>query len=166
MAVTIDGTTGISASGNIVAGGNITVGGTLTANTYAGNIAPENMTATGNVQAANLTATANLDGANLNIASDAVILGNLSVTGNAQLSGNILGDRITNGTTSFEIQTAGGNANVSVGGVSNVVVITTAGQLVTGIVSASGNVSGATLPQQAESRPPAMFSPAISMPLD
>jgi hypothetical protein len=55
------------------------------------------------------------------------ITGDLSVTGNATLSGNILGDRVVNGTTSFEIQTPSGNANISVGGTSNVAVFTTTG---------------------------------------
>jgi hypothetical protein len=55
------------------------------------------------------------------------IIGNLSVTGNATLSGNILGDRVQNGTTSFDIQTPSGNANISVGGTSNVAVFTTTG---------------------------------------
>ena len=145
MAVVLDGTTGISASGNIIAGGNITVSGTLIAGTYSGNLSPENMTATGNVQALNLTATANLDGANLNVTSDAYITGNLTVTGNAQLSGNIVGDRITNGTTSIEIQTINGNANITVGGVANVVVFTDTGAVVTGVLSATGNVTGGNI---------------------
>jgi hypothetical protein len=65
------------------------------------------------------------------------ITGDLSVSGNATLSGNILGDRVQNGTTSFDIQTASGNANISVGGVSNVAVFTTTGMVVTGNVSGS-----------------------------
>jgi hypothetical protein len=68
------------------------------------------------------------------------ITGDLSVTGNATLSGNILGDRVQNGTTSFDIQTASGNANISVGGTSNVVVFTTTGMVVTGTASVSGNI--------------------------
>ena len=50
------------------------------------------------------------------------IVGNLTVSGNATLSGNILGDRIQNGTTSFDIQTASGNANITIGGTSNTAV--------------------------------------------
>jgi hypothetical protein len=78
---------------------------------------------------------------------DVTITGNLTVTGNATLSGNIIGDKIQNGNTSFEIQTAGGNANISVGGVSNVAVFTTSGLAVTGNISAnvfSGNGTGLT----------------------
>lgn len=78
---------------------------------------------------------------------DVTITGNLTVTGNATLSGNILGDRIQNGNTSIDIQTAGGNANISVGGVSNIAVFTTSGVDVTGNISAnvfSGNGTGLT----------------------
>jgi hypothetical protein len=73
------------------------------------------------------------------------ITGDLSVTGNATLSGNILGDRVQNGTTSFDIQTPNGNANITVGGTSNVAVFATTGAFVTGVLSASGNVTGGNL---------------------
>ena len=68
---------------------------------------------------------------------DVTITGNLTVTGNATLSGNILGDRIQNGNTSFDIQTANGNANISVGGVSNVAVFTPSGVVVNGNITAN-----------------------------
>ena len=73
------------------------------------------------------------------------IQGNLTVSGNATLTGNILGDRIQNGTTSFDIQSASGNANITIGGTSNVAVFTTAGVNVTGTVSADGTVTGGNL---------------------
>ena len=75
----------------------------------------------------------------------ALITGDLSVTGNATLSGNILGDRIVNGTTSIEIQTANGNSNISVAGTSNVAVFASTGVFVTGINSVSGNVTGGNI---------------------
>ena len=78
---------------------------------------------------------------------DVTITGNLTVTGNATLSGNILGDRLQNGNTSIDIQTANGNANISVSGVSNVAVFTPSGLEVTGNVSAnvfSGSGTGLT----------------------
>jgi hypothetical protein len=74
--------------------------------------------------------------------TDVTITGNLTVTGNATLSGNILGDRIQNGTTQIDIQTTGGNANVTVGGTSNVAVFATTGAFITGVNSVSGNVTG------------------------
>jgi hypothetical protein len=70
------------------------------------------------------------------------IVGNLTVSGNATLSGNILGDRVQNGTTSLDIQTPNGNANVTVGGTSNVAVFTTTGVVITGVSSVTGNITG------------------------
>jgi len=76
-------------------------------------------------------------------ATGATINGDLTVTGNANLSGNIVGDRIINGTTSIEIPTAGGNANVTVAGVSNIAVFATTGVFFTGQISATGNSAAA-----------------------
>ncbi len=73
------------------------------------------------------------------------ITGDLSVTGNATLSGNILGDRVQNGTTSFDIQTASGNANITVGATSNVAVFSTAGANISGILGVTGNITGGNL---------------------
>jgi hypothetical protein len=73
------------------------------------------------------------------------ITGDLSVTGNATLSGNILGDRVQNGTTSFDIQTPNGNANITVGGTSNVAVFSTAGANVAGTLGVTGNITGGNL---------------------
>ena len=85
-------------------------------------------------------------GANtLSIAGTVAITGNLSVSGNSTLSGNILGDRIQNGTTSIDIQTANGNANITIGGTSNVAVFATTGAYVAGLVSATGNITGNNL---------------------
>ena len=74
-----------------------------------------------------------------------VVDGNFTVTGNATLSGNISGDKLFNGTTSIEIPTASGNANITVGGISNVAVFTTTGANVSGTVSVSGNITGANI---------------------
>jgi filamentous hemagglutinin len=77
------------------------------------------------------------------------ITGDLSVTGNATLSGNILGDRIQNGTTLIDIQTQNGNANISIGGVSNVAVFSGAGIEIKGNITnggsnGAGNIGSAT----------------------
>jgi hypothetical protein len=82
---------------------------------------------------------------NLNVGGNSTIAGDLTVTGNLVATGNIAGDKIFNGTTSIEIQTANGNANISIGGVSNVAVFTTTGMSVTGTIAGSSNVSGANL---------------------
>lgn len=85
------------------------------------------------------------------------ITGDLSVTGNATLSGNILGDRIQNGNTQIDIQTQNGNANVTVGGVANVAVFSTNGLDITGVLNSTGNASVANIAAGA-----AVFSGAIS----
>ena len=74
-----------------------------------------------------------------------VVDGNFTVTGNATLTGNISGDKLFNGTTSIEIPTASGNANITVGGVSNVAVFTTTGFNVSGVTSVSGNIIGGNI---------------------
>jgi filamentous hemagglutinin len=86
------------------------------------------------------------------------ITGDLSVSGNATLSGNILGDRIQNGNTQIDIQTPSGNANVTVGGTSNVAVFSTSGLSVAGIigVTGTGNITGANIIATAD-----VFTPEI-----
>ena len=77
--------------------------------------------------------------------TDVIITGNLTVTGNASLSGNISGDKLFNGTTSIEIQTSSGNANITVSGTSNVFVANSAGTITTGYASVTGNVIGGNI---------------------
>ena len=69
------------------------------------------------------------------------ITGDLSVSGNATLSGNILGDRIQNGTTSFDIQTPGGNANINIGGTGNLAVFSPSALNMTGNIVPTANVT-------------------------
>lgn len=100
------------------------------------------------VVSANGNITTNVNGTSnvMVISSTSVaITGDLSVSGNATLSGNILGDRIINGTTELDIQVANGNANLTIGGTSNVVVWANTGEYVTGLVSVSGNVTGGNI---------------------
>jgi len=73
------------------------------------------------------------------------IVGNLTVTGNAVLTGNINADKIFNGTTSMEIPVVNGNANITIGAVSNVAVFATTGQFITGLQSVTGNVTGGNI---------------------
>ena len=56
--------------------------------------------------------------------------------------GNVALTSITSGTSNVRLADVNGNAAVSVGGVANVAVFTTTGQLITGTVSATGNVTG------------------------
>ena len=130
MAIQLDGTTGISTSGNITAAGTLS----------AGIFNPSAVSATGNVAGANL----NTAGA-LSVGGNSVITGDLTVVGNASLSGNIIGDKITNGTTSVEIPVANGNVSFSINGNSNVIIVSETGEYVTGFVSATGNITGSNL---------------------
>jgi hypothetical protein len=156
---------GISVGGNAtlsgaltMSAGNITTLGNVSAGYFLGNGAllsgivtsvsnVVNGTSNLNIATANSNVTVSVGGVSnvLNVTTTGLeVIGNLSVTGNASLSGNILGDRVQNGTTSFDIQTPSGNANISVGGVSNVVVFTTTSAEFSGAVSVSGNLSTST----------------------
>lgn len=73
------------------------------------------------------------------------IVGDLTVTGNAVLTGNINADKIFNGTSSVEIPTINGNITFNPSGVSNVMVISSSGVSFSAAVSFSGNVDGGNL---------------------
>lgn len=84
------------------------------------------------------------------------VLGSVSSTGNiiantgsyfigngSQLSGiNASSNKIYNGTSEANIGTANGNANISINGTSNVVVVSDVGLYVNGATSVSGNITG------------------------
>ena len=93
---------------------------------------------TGNLNFEGLTANSVVS---FNSNSSILINGDLEVLGNTTLSGNISGDSLNSGTTSIGIPTPGGNANITVGGVSNVLVIATTGAAVTGNLSVSGTLT-------------------------
>lgn len=96
------------------------------------------------VETIGATDTVTFQGPTANAAT-VVINGNLTVSGNAALTGNISGDNIFNGTTSIAIPTASGNATITVGGTSNVAVYSSTGEFVTGLISATGNITGGNL---------------------
>ena len=56
--------------------------------------------------------------------------------------GNVALTSITSGNSNVRLADVNGNAAVSVGGVANIAVFTTTGQLITGTVSATGNITG------------------------
>jgi hypothetical protein len=126
MALTLDGTTGISATGNIY-GNNVIVTNTLTAGTFS----PTSVSAAGNVTGGNIL-TAGLISATGNI-TGAFILGNGS-----QLTG-VDATQIVNGTSNAKVISSGGNIAVGIGGTANVAVFATTGQFVTGVMSSTGN---------------------------
>jgi len=95
-------------------------------------------TLNGNV---NTTANGNLT---LGVADRLVtVYGDLSVTGNATIAGNITRNAIAFGSSELGFFSANANANVTIAGVSNVAVFTTTGLNVTGTISATSNVDTA-----------------------
>jgi hypothetical protein len=110
--------------------------------TSVGNI--NNGTSNVNIATANGNITHSVAGnANIGVwyGTGLSITGDLTVSGNATLSGNILGDRIQNGTTSIDIQTAGGNANINIGGTGNLAVFTPGNLVMTGNINPSANIT-------------------------
>jgi len=73
------------------------------------------------------------------------VFGDLNITGNATLAGNITRNAIAYGSSELGFFTSGGNANVTIAGVSNVAVFTTSGLNITGAISASGTITGGTV---------------------
>ena len=131
------GTT-LSATGNVT-GGNLLTGGVAS---VTGNITGGNVIAVAAINGASVSATANITGGNVNtgglisatgnISSAANIAGTYFIGNGSQLTGLSAAVSVTkfsNGTTEGNIGAPGGNANISVGGVSNVVVFTQTDQI-------------------------------------
>jgi len=136
------GVTGNSSGGNLTTGGqvsavgNITGGNIITSALILGNT----ISATANVQAGNLR-TAGQVSSTGNITSAANIAGSYLLGNGSQLTGLSLGVSVTkfvNGTTEGNIGVSGGNVNFDVGGVANVLVLTTGTSYFAGNVSTIG----------------------------
>jgi hypothetical protein len=129
---------------NVDVTGNLVISGSVSAAGFIGLDATKiaNGTSEMSVVSSGGNIRANIGGTTVQTISPGLvaITGDLSVSGNATLSGNILGDRIQNGTTQIDIQTPNGNANITVGGTSNVAVFSTGGASITGNLSATSNV--------------------------
>jgi hypothetical protein len=151
--------TGNITGGNLVTLGTANVGNITTANISAGNIISAIISATGNISGPNIVATILQVAAILSVTGNTQS-GNVLTTGLISATGNITGNyflgdgsqltnitvaKIANGTTQVNIPVSSGNANITVGGTSNVAVFSTAGEYVTGLISASGNVTGGNL---------------------
>jgi hypothetical protein len=130
--------------------------GNISTASVIGNVTGGNVITAGAVSAASVSSSGNVTGGNINTA------GLVSVTGNVTASGNVSGTyilgngalltgvitsvaNINNGTSNITVVSSGGNITASVGGTSNVVVWATTGEYVTGVVSASGNITGGNL---------------------
>jgi hypothetical protein len=88
--------------------------------------------------------------------------GNITVSGIISATGNVTGnyilgngalltgvstsvDNINSGTSNVTVVSSGGNVTIGIGGTSNVAVFATAGEYITGVLSASGNVTGGNI---------------------
>ena len=140
MALTLDGTTGISATGNIY-GNNMIVANAL----VVGSFSPAVISVSGNITGGNLI-TGGLISATGNITSVGNVAGNYILGNGALLTGVITSvANINSGTSNVTVVSSGGNVSIGVGGTSNVAVFATTGEYITGVVSASGNITGGNL---------------------
>ena len=123
----------VSATGNVI-GGNINSTALVTGVTISatGNVVANNVTSSNVITAGSTISAAG----NITAGSGAFFLGNGSqLTG---LSAAVSVTQIQNGTSRVQIGASGGNANVTIGGTSNVVVFTTDTTFFAGNVSVPG----------------------------
>ena len=73
------------------------------------------------------------------------VFGDLNVTGNATIAGNITRNAIAYGTSFLGFGAPDANAVVTIAGTSNVAVFTTSGLNITGAISATGTITGTTI---------------------
>ena len=143
----------VSATGNID-GGNLNAGTGITGQT---------LSLSSNVISV-LRVTANISGGNISTPGRLSTTGNITTSGSISATGNIttgqfiFGDggflsnvtavsnlavtQIANGTTSVSVVASGGNAVTSVGGIPDVVIVTSTGTITSGTASATGNITG------------------------
>jgi hypothetical protein len=152
--------------------GAINASGNVSGNYFLGNVFYANGITASKIYNGTSEANVGTSGGNANISiggtsnvavfatTGLYVTGLQSVTGNVSANGNIAGNyllaniyyatgfsasRIFNGTSEANIGTSGGNANISIGGVSNVVVFSTAGEYVTGLLSVTGNTTAGNI---------------------
>lgn len=144
------GTT-VSATGNVT-GGNLVTAGQVVA---TGNVTGGNIVTAALVQAASVSTSGNVQAGNVRTTGLVSATGNVTSAGNVEgvffigngsqltgISSAVSVAKISNGTTEANIGTPGGNANITVGGTSNVAVFTTGGAIFTGITTPSITKSG------------------------
>ena len=106
------------------------------------------VSSTGIVVAGTTSVTGNITGANLTTAGQVSATANITgnyFLGNVFYANGITASKIYNGTSEANVGTSGGNANISIGGTSNVVVFATTGEYVTGLLSVTGNITGGNI---------------------
>ena len=116
--------------------------GTVTSGTASvtGNIIVHDVNSDGRI-----SASGNVLGGNIYTGGQISATGNLTsnyLLGNIAYATGYTASKIYNGTSEANIGTSGGNANISIGGASNVAVFAPSGEYITGVVSATGNITG------------------------
>ena len=132
-------TTNVSATGNVT-GGNLLTSGIVSTNSniYGGNLIVSSIE----------SVTGNITGGNISTAGQVSATGNLSgnyLLANIAYATGYTASKIYNGTSEANIGTSSGNANISINGVSNVVVVSTDGEYVSGLLSVTGNTTAGNL---------------------
>ena len=120
----------------VSASGNITTAGAVSA---TGNVSSAAWVLSGTGGSFNGPVYSTLFSTTGNITGD-YFIGNGSL-----LTGLPAGSNISNGTSNINIAVSNGNATVNIGGTANVAVFATTGEYVTGVVSATGNVTGSNI---------------------
>ena len=116
----------------------------------AGTLAVLTVSSTGTVVKGTESITGNITGGNILtgglVSATGNITGNYILGNGALLTGVITSvANINNGTSNVTVVSSGGNVTVGVGNTGNVTVFATTGEYVTGVVSASGNITGGNI---------------------
>jgi hypothetical protein len=99
-------------------------------------------------QGTSASVTGNVTGGNINTGGLVSATGNVTgnyLLGNAYFVSGLSPTQIYSGTSNVSVLSSSGNIAIGVGGTSNVAVFATTGEYVTGVVSASGNVTGGNI---------------------
>jgi hypothetical protein len=158
--------TGNITGGNVLTNGLISATGNITGNYFLGNVFYANGITASKIYSGTSEVNVVSSGGNVNVSiggtSNVVVFASTGeyVTGVVSATGNITGNyflgnvfyangitasKIYNGTSEANVGTSGGNANISIGGTSNVVVFASTGEYVTGLLSVTGNITGGNI---------------------
>ena len=126
----------------VFVGDGSTAGGIPVAVGGSGNVSGTNLLTAGLVSAGGNVTGGNITTAGL-ISATGNVTGNYFLGNGSQLTGIVTSSTaITNGTSTVAIGASNGNANISINGTANVVVVSSTSVAVTGTVTATGNITG------------------------
>jgi len=133
--------TGNIVSGNLLTGGLVSATGNITS---AANVSGGNLQTAGVISAGGQIAIASVTGNSVSTTGN--IAGGFIFGNGALLTGVITSvANINNGTSNVTVVSSGGNVTVGIGGTGNVAVFATTGEYITGLLSATGNITGGNI---------------------